>query len=986
LIGKTVSHYKIISKLGEGGMGEVWEAHDSRLDRTVAIKLIPPRLSADPSARKRFVHEAKAASSIEHANICTIHEIDETPEGETFIVMPRYQGELLSDRIARGRVPLEDALHIVENVAGALAEAHDQDIIHRDVKPANIIIDPHGRPVLLDFGLAKLTEHTKVTKTGTTVGTLAYMAPEQAAGKEVDGRADLFSLGVVLYELVTGVRPFRGDHDAAVLYSIAHEPAPPLASHDSSLPAALQTIVDRSLAKEPNERYASLHDLKSAIADLRGQVHRASTSSQSEKATAPSRPRWMLPAVVVVVVLAALAVWKFLPRDTNENLTPARGGAPVTTSRTIGVIGFENLSDPEDNEHIGRMLMALIATDLTESGGLNVASTSKVLAAYKEVGGSVDSRFDPSLATEAAKRAGAATMLVGQVIRIGDKLLLTAELVDVETGNMLGSLKREAASSAELFALAGAMATDVRERLSVEVEVSAAQPFDLAQSLTDSPEAYRQFAAGELALHRREMADAVNRFRHAVTTDSTFALAWYRLAVSLAWRNDVEASLEAFASGTPYLVRLPKRWQIMYTTEYHYHQGKVDDAYEALTELISTTDMADAYYRLGEIATHFSRYYDLGKAKTCFERVLEIDPTFKLVFDHLFDNYLVLGERKSAEQLLDRYRTEEPFSQNVRGAEITILSYLQEYDEVIARLEENSPGYFSALSNALAYRGDFDRAFKMWDDATREEVGWYGLASRLAYRADFHYALGRFSDASADYEEASELLASQGQYAFYAEMLVVNNHLSRAYLLWLTDDVAGALDATREAMLSDRFDPRSYFWAGYFLLNSGKRPEADVMLHDLESMRAESFSPAGESYLHLLKAERHRVDGNLDDAVTELERASAGELSIYGRETRSLIWAGVLEARGDRVGAIAAYRDNLQNPWGCCRPPPIHGARWSIRRIPVLYELGRLLEEEGDLTAAREHYRAYLDRWGNADVAIPNVEKAGARLKAIGAP
>jgi len=223
MIGRTISHYEILEKLGEGGMGVVYRAHDTKLDRDVAIKFLPTHLSTDPEAEKRFIHEAQAASSIEHANICTIHEIDETNEGETFIVMPRYEGELLSDYNEKGRMPLEDSLSIVERIAGALAEAHDHGIVHRDVKPANIIIDPNGRPILLDFGLAKLSERTKLTRDGTTVGTVAYMAPEQAAGREVDSRTDMFSLGVILYEMVTGVRPFEGDHDAAVLYSIAHE-------------------------------------------------------------------------------------------------------------------------------------------------------------------------------------------------------------------------------------------------------------------------------------------------------------------------------------------------------------------------------------------------------------------------------------------------------------------------------------------------------------------------------------------------------------------------------------------------------------------------------------------------------------------------------------------------------------------------------------------------------------------------------------------
>lgn len=440
--GRTVSHYKIISKLGEGGMGEVWEAHDSRLDRDVAIKLIPKHLSADPAARTRFVHEAKAASSIEHANICTIFEIDETPEGETFIVMPRYQGELLSDRITRGRPPLDEALHVVEDLAGALAEAHDHDIIHRDVKPANIIIDPHGRPVLLDFGLAKLTEHTKVTKTGTTVGTLAYMAPEQAVGKEVDGRADLFSLGVVFYELLTGVRPFRGDHDAAVLYAIAHEPAAPLASHDPSLPAALQEIVNCSLAKDPDERYASLHELQTAIRKLRQDLQIGS-AAHMRNANRPPRSRWIFAIVVAAVALGAVAIWRFVP---NRGVVNAAGQA-------VAVVDFDDLTGGDDpNLTVG--MAGLIHVGMVENAPCRVVSPSYLQDIRRRLFGEEHGPIEEGQALEIARKSGATVLLAGQMGELNGERYVLWQLVDTESGESMAAKRAE---GTRLSALADAV-------------------------------------------------------------------------------------------------------------------------------------------------------------------------------------------------------------------------------------------------------------------------------------------------------------------------------------------------------------------------------------------------------------------------------------------------------------------------------------------------------------------------------------------------
>ena len=266
MIGQTISHYKILEKLGEGGMGVVYKALDTKLDRDVAIKFLPPQLKSDKNAKARFIHEAKAASALNHSNIAVIHEIDETPEGQMFIVMAYYDGQTLKDRIERGPLAVDEAVNIVSQIASGLAKAHEKAILHRDIKPANILITEDGEAKLADFGLAKLAGQTKLTRTGTTVGTVAYMSPEQARGDEVDARSDVFSLGVVLYELLTGEVPFKGDHEAAVLYGIMHNEPEPLEQYRSDLPEGVQRTIDKALTKTPDERYSSAADV---LADLK---------------------------------------------------------------------------------------------------------------------------------------------------------------------------------------------------------------------------------------------------------------------------------------------------------------------------------------------------------------------------------------------------------------------------------------------------------------------------------------------------------------------------------------------------------------------------------------------------------------------------------------------------------------------------------------------------------------------------------------------
>jgi serine/threonine protein kinase len=363
VIGKTVSHYKIISKLGEGGMGVVYKAEDIRLDRHVAIKFLPSQLSSDDKAKKRFIREAKAASSLNHANIAVVHEIDETPEGQTFMVMACYEGQTLKDRLETGPLPADEAIAIVSQLASGLSKAHDKGILHRDIKPGNVLMGDDGQAKLADFGLATLAGQTKITKTGTTVGTVSYMSPEQASAGEVDQRSDIFSLGVVLYELLTGSTPFQADHEAAVLYRIMHSDPPPLSNYSDDFPEKLQHVIDMALQKVAKERFGSAHEFLDALGELQ-----SSLSGFPPMARAYRRPRFRSRSLrtagiaLVVVVVAAVAASRQANRI-NRRASPhgyfAESGGRVfhgRHDRGVDSQPFQNPWSPCDLENVGHEL------------------------------------------------------------------------------------------------------------------------------------------------------------------------------------------------------------------------------------------------------------------------------------------------------------------------------------------------------------------------------------------------------------------------------------------------------------------------------------------------------------------------------------------------------------------------------------------------------------------------------------------------------
>jgi serine/threonine protein kinase/Tfp pilus assembly protein PilF len=514
MIGKTISHYKILEKLGGGGMGVVYKAEDTKLKRLVALKFLPMDLTRDDEAKERFIHEAQAAAALDHPNICGIHEIGETEDGQLFIVMAYYEGETLKKKVSSEQLSVNSVIDSAIQIAQGLAKAHEHGITHRDIKPANVMITKDGMAKILDFGLAKLAGQSGLTKAGTTLGTAAYMSPEQAHGQDVDHRADIWAFGVVLYEMLTGQLPFKGEYEQAMIYSILNETPQSVTSLRANVPTELERIVNLCLAKKATDRYQQMTEL---LADLQAlkQTLEYGTSKRSLAGSAPPRRKLVYLYGAGVVVLA-LVVWYFLLR-------------PKTTPidrKSIAVLPFNNLSGNQEDEYFSDGITEDILTQLSKIADLRVISRTSIMQ-YKGTKKSI---------REIGKALDVATILEGSVRRANNQVRIVAQLIDARNDEHLWAETYD-----KEFTQIFTIQSDVAEKIAaaLEAKLSPAEKERIGSKPTTNLTAYEYYLRGRDYYYHYKKQDnesAIGLFQNALELDPHYAQAWAGLGDAYAQR------------------------------------------------------------------------------------------------------------------------------------------------------------------------------------------------------------------------------------------------------------------------------------------------------------------------------------------------------------------------------------------------------------------------------------------------------------------
>ncbi len=1006
MIGQTVAHYRIDSRLGSGGMGIVYGAFDQQLQRRVALKFLPPHLSQDADAKQRFMQEARAASALDHANICAIHHIGETEDGQIYIVMPWYDGQTLKYRLQQGPLPEAEALAIARQVASGLARAHEAGIVHRDVKPANLMVTGRGEVRILDFGVAKLESSADLTKAGSTVGTAAYMSPEQARGERVGPAADQWSLGVVLHEMLSGRRPFDADYEQALVYAILNEDPPPVDATPET-----RAILSRLLAKRPEDRFATtaaaaealggsavrpapapapLAESRSGLGFLAGFAAVAVLVLALVYAAMMlfGLPDWVFALGVVLMAAGVPILWYAdrvedrrarLDSGDRRELSGLEAWLTVRRARWGGVVAMAGLAvvaagwmglralgigpagtlvtrgvlSSQDRvvvaEFDDRSAQEGLGRTISEALRIDLAQSSVVSlldpSEVRRILGLMqrgDATLDLETAREVARRAGAKAVVTGDIASLGSSYVLSLRLVDAVSGQELVPLRETADSDAEIVRAVDRLSKTLRERIGESLR-SIRQAEALEAVSTRSLEALRQYTLGVAAFEAGDYAKARPALEAAIAADSTFAMAYRKLSVLY---NNAQIRPDE-------MVRLARRaWELRdrlprderyYAEAWYYNVVEVDERAVLATYDAMLQEFPDDGTALNNAAVSALQVGEFERAERYTARAVRTPNPSSVYFDNRVVSLASTGRIDQARAALDSFAVRFPGHPNTHWWR-GLLLYLETGDSGTA---------IDTLRLATAAVNDPSMRLFVEDG-----IGVLSMRS------------GRLAD-------AQRAMRNREAVAPMSETALASRLRSLYFRLTATGDRSGLsddIDAQLRDLPMESMPPLSRPYGVLAMLRAvaGQPDEANRLLASQESTWPEAWL-RNDPFRHAARAMLATADGRPLEAVAALREARAifpGAPRLLLFELASaLVEADSAETAADLLSASLG-RSGLLDPMEDMGMQP---QAWRL--------LGDVSETLGRSDDAIEAYRRFVEAWAEADAELqPQVREAQGRI------
>jgi len=950
MIGRRIHQYEIRAKLGEGGMGVVYSAEDTRLGRAVALKFLHPALLASPGESQRLLREARAAARLNHPNICTVYEINEDAGG-AFIAMQLIDGITLRDRVLSGSIAVDEALRILLQIAEGLAEAHRAGIVHRDMKSSNVMLTPTGRAVIMDFGLARPSGSPEREERFSSRGTQSYMSPELSRGDAIDQRADIWSLGVILYEMLSGQLPFRGEDEDAVARSIMNDAMRPIAELRPGLPAEVVRIVERCLEKNPAARYQNLDEL----------MHALRAALQPSREVRWSRMRLAgVAALAVLTLVAAFFTYDFL-----------RGRQAGSGTRVpIAVIDFNN----DAHEPALDGLSGMLITALEQSQRLHVMTRSRMFDILKSIGEKEPARIDESLGQRICDAADVRALVIPTVRRFGDVYSIDLKVLDTRTHRYIHTAHQEGRGVESIPHMIDEVARGIRIDFR-DSRDAVANTEPVGTLTTVDLDAYQAYFDGETLLNRLDFDEAGRAFRSAIRMDSTFALAYYRLAYTEWWARGQQASARQHVN---YAMRNLQRIPLKERYLVRALSAGLEEGFEAQIGILR--DMRRLYpedkemlFGLGDAEFHSG---SVDSSIVHFTAALAIDPQMKRALQHLAWAY----QRKGMDgEALATARRWVDTTQSPESFEFLSMCYVRagRLDDAVQALDTarlhapQSPVIPLHMATILFRQRKVEEAQRQTLVAeellrARNEFTARGELWHLRAWVLYPYA-GRYDDARRVLDEGESVLAQ----APADSAAIAGVRVSRAVLgYWADQDARRALTALDS--ITETHEMREH----------GELAQVKVVMHLVagDSVRARE----------LMRGDGRRIgaDGRaVIDAMTAMAGGDclagarvAAQRESFGanrgaREVLRYRSARCLLESGRASQAIRELREIVDAPLLNPDAAPCYGPAW--------YELGRAYEATGDLKHATDAYTTLLNMWKNGDPDLPMRIDAEARLSAL---